>query len=104
MIDNTDNHIFKYLAESKLCVGTRTASIWEAIGFGCETVLLNFGDTAINMRYFIDEKNVPLVDNVDELISLIKNDGAGKVEPDGMFEPESFNKICEFINKFINRQ
>lgn len=104
VIDNTDNHIFKYLAESKLCVGTRTASIWEAIGFGCETVLLNFGDTAINMRYFIEEKNVPLVDNVDELISLIKNDGAGKVEPDGMFEPESFNKICEFINKIINRQ
>ena len=60
-------------------------------------MFLNFGDTAINMRYFIEEKNVPLVDNVDALISLIKNDGAGKVEPDGMFEPNAMANICKFI-------
>ncbi len=101
VIDNTDNHIFKYLAESKLCIGTRTASIWEAIGFGCETILLNFGDTAINMQYFIKEKNVPLVDNVNQVIDLIKNDAAGKVEPDGMFEPNAMNNICTFIDNII---
>ena len=101
VINNTENHIFKYLAESKLCIGTRTASIWEAIGFGCETILLNFGDTAINMDYFIREKNVPLVDTVDDIINLIKTDGAGKVPPDGMFEPNATNNICKFIDSFI---
>ncbi len=101
VIDNTDNHIFKYLAESKICIGTRTASIWEAIGFGCETILLNYGDTAINMEYFIKEKNVPLADTVDEVIDLISRDAAGKVDPDGMFEPNAMQNICNYIDEKI---
>lgn len=97
VIDNTENHIFKYLAESSVVVSTRTASVWEGIGFGCKTILLNFGDTAVNMEYFIKEKNVPLVDTADEVVDLIKRDAAGFVEPDGMFEPNAMEKICSFI-------
>ncbi len=103
VIDNNENHIFKYLAESAILVSTRTASVWEGIGFGCKTILLNYGDTAVNMAYFINEKNVPLVDDADQVVDLIKRDAAGYVEPDGMFEPGAFKNICTFIDNIIKK-
>ncbi len=101
VIDNGENHIFKYLAESAVVVSTRTASVWEGIGFGCKTILLNFGDTAVNMRYFIEEKKVPLVNSADEVVELIKQDAAGQVDPDGMFEPNAMDNITRFIDEVI---
>lgn len=101
VIDNGENHIFKYLAESSVVVSTRTASVWEGIGFGCKTILLNFGDTAENMRYFIDEKNVPLVNTAEEVTELIRQDAAGQVDPDGMFEPNAMDNITRFIDEVI---
>ncbi|SEA52330.1 hypothetical protein SAMN02910384_01720 [Pseudobutyrivibrio sp. ACV-2] len=103
VIDNGENHIFKYLAESAVVVSTRTASVWEGIGFGCKTILLNFGDTVVNMEYFIKEKNVPIVDTAEEVVDLIKTDSAGYVEPDGMFEPNAMHNICEFIDEVIKK-
>lgn len=101
VIDTTENHIFRYLSQSKYMVATRTASVWEGIGLGCQAILLNLGDTRINMGYFIDEKHVPLVDTAQEIIDLIRNDGAGKVNPDDMFEPHAFENICKYIDQFL---
>ncbi|MCR4695278.1 MAG: hypothetical protein K5773_08175 [Pseudobutyrivibrio sp.] len=104
IIDNNENHIFKYLAMSKYVVSARTASVWEGIGFGCQTILLNFGDTAINMEYFIKEKGVPLVERADQVADLILTDQAGKVDPDGMFEPGSLEKICRYIDSCLLKE
>lgn len=101
VIDKRENHIFKYLSESSVVVSTRTASVWEGIGFGCKTILLNFGDTAVNMRYFIEEKKVPLVNSAEEVAELIKQDAAGQVDPDGMFEPNALENITRFIDEVI---
>lgn len=101
VIDNNENHIFKYLAASSVVVSTRTASVWEGIGFGCDTILLNYGDTAVNMEYFIKEKNVPLVDTAEQVVDLIKTGRAGKVDPNGMFEPNAFNNISNYIERYI---
>ena len=101
VIDDNQNHIYKYLASSAIQIGTRTASIWEGIGFGCDTILLNFGDTAVNMAYFVDELNVPLVDTAEEVVELIKNGGAKSLDPDSIFEPDASFKIKEFIDSQI---
>lgn len=101
VIANNGEHIFRYLAESSIVVSARTASVWEGIGFGCKTILLNFGDTAVNMEYFIKEKKVPLVDNAKQVVDLIRNDAAGVVEPDGMFEPNAMTNICNFIDGIL---
>jgi hypothetical protein len=101
VIDNNENHIFKYLAASSVVVSTRTASVWEGIGFGCDTILLNYGDTAVNMEYFIKEKNVPLVDTAEQVVDLIKTGRAGKVDPNGMFEPNAFANISNYIERYI---
>jgi hypothetical protein len=101
VIDTTENHIFTYLAKSTVVVSTRTASVWEGIGFGCKTILLNYGDTAINMEYFIKEKHVPLVDTAAQVIELIKTDRAGVVDPDGMFEPNALRNFDNFIRDII---
>lgn len=101
VIDTTENHIFRYLSQSKYMVATRTASVWEGIGLGCQAILLNLGDTRINMGYFIDEKQVPLVDTAQQIIDLIKNDGAGRVNPDDMFEPHAFENLCNYIDQFL---
>ena len=103
VIANNGEHIFRYLAESAIVVSARTASVWEGIGFGCDTILLNFGDTAINMEYFIKEKHVPLVDTAEQVIELIRSGGAGHVDPDGMFEPDAMRNICKFIDEVINK-
>ena len=101
VIAGNGQHIFRYLAESSIVVSARTASVWEGIGFGCKTILLNFGDTAVNMEYFIKEKNVPLVDTAEQVVELIRRDGAGFVEADGMFEPNAMENICKFIDEVI---
>lgn len=98
VIDTTENHIFRYLAQSKYLVSTRTASVWEGIGLGCQAILLNLGDTAINMTYFTKEKGVPLVDTAQEVVDLIKNDKVSHVDPDEMFEPHAFENICAYID------
>lgn len=103
VIANNGEHIFRYLAESAIVVSARTASVWEGIGFGCDTILLNFGDTAVNMEYFIKEKHVPLVDTAEQVIELIRSGGAGHVDPDGMFEPYAMRNICKFIDEVINK-
>ncbi len=102
VIANNGEHIFKYLAQSSVVVSARTASVWEGIGFGCKTILLNFGDTAVNMEYFIKEKNVPLVDTAAQVVDLIRRDAAGLVDADGMFEPNSMSNICGFVDQFVN--
>ncbi len=102
VIDNNENHIFKYLAQASTVVSTRTASVWEGIGFGCDTILLDYGDTAVNMEYFIKEKNVPLVKTADEVVDLIRRDAAGHVDPNGMFEPNAMENICSYIDEKIN--
>lgn len=102
VIDNNENHIFKYLAQSAVVVSTRTASVWEGIGFGCDTILLNYGDTAENMEYFIKEQGVPLVDTAEQVIELIRTGKAGHVDPDGMFEPDAMANICSYIDEFVN--
>lgn len=101
VIDNSENHIFKYLAESQVIVSTRTASVQEGIGFGCKVILLNLGDTAINMRYFIEQEKVPLVDEANEVVRLIKEDKAGKVEADGLYEPNALENFKSFINDML---
>lgn len=101
VIANNGEHIFRYLAESAIVVSARTASVWEGIGFGCDTILLNFGDTAVNMEYFIKEKHVPLVDTAEQVIELIRSGEAGHVDPDGMFEPYAMRNITSFINQFL---
>lgn len=101
VIANNGEHIFRYLAESAIVVSARTASVWEGIGFGCDTILLNFGDTAVNMEYFIKEKHVPLVDTAEQVIELIRSGKAGHVDPDGMFEPNAMRNITSFINQFL---
>lgn len=103
VIDNNENHIFKYLAQSAVVVSTRTASVWEGIGLGCDTILLNYGDTAENMEYFIKECGVPLVDTADEVVNLIKSGQAGHVDPDGMFEPNSLENLTRYIDNIITR-
>ena len=104
VIDNNDNHIYRYLAQSSIQIGTRTASIWEGIGFGCDTILLNFGDTAKNMEYFTKEKGVPLVDTSDEVVKLVQSGAAGKVDPDCIFEPNAFSNIMSFIDYQIGKK
>ncbi len=102
VIDNNENHIFKYLASSSTVVSTRTASVWEGIGFGCDTILLDYGDTAVNMEYFIKEKGVPLVESAEQVVELIKAGKAGKVDPDGMFEPNAAENLRKFISNIIS--
>ncbi len=103
VVDNNDNHMFKYLAESSIIVCTRTASLQEGIGFGCKVILLDYGDTAINLKNFIEEEHIPLVKTADEVVTIIENNAAGFVSPDGMYEPNAFNNICNYINEVINK-
>lgn len=101
IIDTIDNHIFRYLAESKITVSTCSASVWESIGFGCGSILLDIGDTSYNMAYLIKEKNVPLVKTADELIDVIENHKEAYVDPESIFEPNAMDNICSFIKEFI---
>lgn len=98
VIDNNDNHMFKFLAESKIIVSTRTASVEEGIGFGCEVILLDYGDTRINMSYYIDN-GIPIVDSVDEVVDLIKNDRAGSIDANGIYEPGAMENMCKYIRE-----
>ncbi len=103
VIDNNENHMFRYLAESSTIVCTRTAALQEGIGFGCKVVLLNFGDTAINLKSFIEKEKLPLVNTAEEVVSLIKTDSAGRVNPDGMYEPHAMDNLCKYIDEVINK-
>ncbi len=100
IIDTLDNHVYRYLAEADICISTCSATVWEGIGFGCKPVLLNIGNTEKNMNYLISEKNVPLCNNADEIISLINQDSIPRLDPDFIFEPHAMENICKFIDQF----
>ena len=99
VIDNNDNHMFRYLAESAIIVCTRTAALQEGIGFGCKVILLNYGDTAVNLKTLIEKEHLPLADSADEVIELIKNGRAGSVAPDGMYEPNAMANFMAYIER-----
>ncbi len=101
IIDTLDNHIFRYLAESNVTVSTVSASVWESIGFGCGTILLDIGETARNMAYLIDGYNVPIVENAEQIIDILEKDKVVFVDPESIFEPNAMNNICNFIKDFI---
>ena len=101
IIDTLDNHIFRYLAESKVAISTVSASVWESIGFGCGSILLDIGETAKNMEYLVKEKNVPCTNDPAKIIDLIKNDGVTYVDPDSIFEPNAMENICRFIDSYV---
>lgn len=100
VIDNNDNHMFKYLAQSKVIISTRTASVEEGIGFGCKVILLDYGDTRINMSYYINN-GIPIVNRVEEVVDLIKNDRAGTIDANGIYEPGAMENMCNYIRKEI---
>ncbi|SCZ78676.1 hypothetical protein [Pseudobutyrivibrio xylanivorans] len=101
VIDNSENHMFRYLAESGTIVCTRTAALQEGIGFGCRVILLNFGDTALNLKTLIEKENIPLVDTAEEITDLIKNNKAAFVNPNGMYEPNAIENLTRFISEIM---
>ena len=101
IIDTLDNHIFRYLAESNITISTVSASVWESIGFGCGTILLDIGETGRNMEYLINGYGVPIVENAEQIIDILDNDQVVYVDPESIFEPNAMENICNFINDFI---
>ena len=101
IIDTIDNHIFRYLAESKITISTVSASVWESIGFGCGMILLDIGETRRNMQYLINEHGVPIVSDAEEIIDVIRNNREVYVDPDSIFEPNAMDNICKFIEQYV---
>ncbi|QFJ53966.1 hypothetical protein [Pseudobutyrivibrio xylanivorans] len=101
IIDTLDNHIFRYLAESKVAISTVSASVWESIGFGCGSILLDIREVAKDMAFLIKEEGVTCVNDPDAIVDLIKNDKVTYVDPDSIFEPNAMANICNFIKEYI---
>ena len=101
IIDNLENHVYRYLAESSICVSTCSATVWEGIGFGCKMVLLDIGATAKNMKFLTDTQRVPLVKDNNELINLLKSGDIVQVDSDSIFEPNAMDNICRYIDSII---
>ncbi len=101
IIDTNENHVYRFLSEAAICISTCSATVWEGIGFGCKPILLDIGNTKKNMRYLIEEKQVPLCQNAQDVINYIISNKVPKLDPDFIFEPDSMNNVCAFIDSYV---
>jgi len=80
--DNTLN-LYHYFAESEFVIGVYSTAIYEALGFGCNVILLNLPGIEY-MEELINSKMVDLADDFNDIVKYL-NTNARKINSMNIF-------------------
>ena len=84
VITSSNKNLYEYFAESPYVVGVFSTAIYEALAFGCKTILVNLPGIEY-MSDLIENNVAKLINNANELCEVIQNNSFSKFETEYFF-------------------
>jgi len=103
VIDDDSVPLYKLLAESKILVGAYSTAVYEGLGLGLRTFLLNVPGIE-SMEELVETKAVSVVSTVDELVEKIKQPTEEKICAKSFFKPNALDNIADAIEEIMRRE
>jgi len=103
VIDSDNPPLYKLFAESKIQIGGNSTAIYEGLGFGLKTYLLDLSGVE-SAEALIENHYAELVSSVDELqIKIKKNELATvNIDAEKFFRSNALNNIYNTINEIVH--
>jgi len=92
--------LYKLLAQCKCLVGVYTTVIYEGLGLGLQTFLLNLPGSEY-MEELIESKNVTLISTIDELVLNVQNPIMTNINANSIFKPNALSNMTNTINEIF---
>lgn len=102
VIDDDTVPLYKLLAESSAQVGVYSTVVYEGLGFGLKTFLLDLPGIEY-MEELISYKAATVVSSVDELVIQIQQPGEQEIEASSFFKPNALENISNTLNGIIRQ-
>jgi hypothetical protein len=98
VLDDDAIPLYKLLAQSKVLVGVYSTVVYEALGFGLRTFLLDLPGIDY-MEELIESQVVNVVSTVDELVEKIKKPGLHQESMENFFKPNALENISNALER-----
>lgn len=100
VIDDESEPLYKLLTQSKAVIGVYSTVIYESLGLGLRTFLLDLPGIE-NMVELIASQSVVKVSSADELKQQLAQPNQGSVRTDLFFKPNSLKNITMALGEII---
>lgn len=102
IVDDDSVPLYKLLAQSRALVGVDSTVVYEGLGFGLRTFLLDLPGIEY-MDELIESQVVSVVSTVNELVEKIRQPGQQQVGADNFFKPNALDNISNALEEIIRR-
>ena len=102
IIDDDSVPLYKLLAQSRALIGVNSTVIYEGLGFGLRTFLLDLPGIEY-MDELIESQVVSVVSTVNELVEKIRQPEQQQVGVDNFFKPNALDNISNALEEIIRR-
>ncbi|MCF8095434.1 MAG: hypothetical protein K9J79_08770 [Desulfobacteraceae bacterium] len=100
VIDDDSEPLYRLLAQSKALVGVSSTVVYEGLGMGLRTFLMDLPGIEY-MDDLIDSQAATLVFSVDELIQKLHQHPEGDVKTDHFFKPNALENIKNALDEIV---
>jgi len=102
VVDSDAVPLYRILAESKAQVGVYSTVIYEGLGFGLPTFLLNLPGVEY-MEELVESKAVTVISKVDELVEMICQDAQHKISDEFFFRSNALENVSIMFDAIIRK-
>lgn len=100
IVDRSGDDLYKLFATSEFIVGMHSTAIYEGLGFGVKTFLLDCKVTPY-ITDLIDTKAVKMISSADDIINNIGTMESQKIEKEYFFKRNSKKNMLRELKKVI---
>lgn len=103
VVDDDSIPLYKLMAQSKALVGVYSTVVYEGLGLGLPTFLLDLPGLEY-MDELVESQAVTVISSPEELVVKIVNTENKAVSSDSFFKPRALENITEALGKVITDQ
>lgn len=103
VLDNDSMPLYKLFAQSRALVGVYSTAIYEGIGFGLRSFLLDLPGIEY-MNELIESQAVSVISTVNELVDKMRRPSQQHIKADYFFKTNALDNICNTLDNIICRE
>ncbi|MHA1218456.1 MAG: hypothetical protein ACTSO5_07210 [Candidatus Heimdallarchaeaceae archaeon] len=103
VIGQKDKNLYELFAESEIQIGVNSTAIFEGLGFGLKTLILDFFGIEY-MEDLLESGLAKKVSSVKDLMKIIHKDDFKKIENDHFFKSNSLMNMNSVLKEIIAKQ
>ena len=102
VVDNDSVPLYKLLAQSKMLIGVYSTVVYEGLGMGLRTILLNLPGIEY-MEELVESKAVSVVKSVEEFMNIIRHPAPDTATNAKIFfKPNALENIAAALDEIMH--